>query len=111
MSGQVSDEEFTARFEAARKACFAGHDAGCMYGGLTPEGGYWLAVEECQLDHGYACAGCGGTADFRFGDWYASSGDLLIWAVGLCGACRDRELALHPEKWRAPASSPGDAAR
>ena len=104
---RVGDEEFRARFEAARKVCFTGHEAGCAYGGLTPVGGYWLEVEGCPLDHGDACAGCEaewGEDDARFGDWASEGGALLIWGVTLCGACRDRELALHPEKWRPPAS-------
>lgn len=98
---QVSDEEFSARFEAEKERCFTGHEAGCTYGGMSPSGGYWLAVGECPLGHGDACAVCGGEADARFGDW--ADGGLLIWGVWLCEDCRVRELALNPEKWRAPA--------
>ena len=104
---QVSDEEFRRRFEAAREACLTGHEAGCAYGGWAPNSGYWLAAEDCPLDHGDDCAGCGaesGENGARFGDWASEGGQLLIWGVTLCGACRDRELALNPEKWRAPAS-------
>ena len=100
---QVSDAEFRSRFEAAREACLTGHEAGCSYGGLTPEGGYWLTFEGCELGHGGDCAVCGsacGEDDARFGDWVSEDGALLIWGVTLCAACRDRELALNPEKWR-----------
>ena len=48
----ISDEEFAARFEAAKERCLAGDEAGCTYGGLTPSGGFWLALGECPLDHG-----------------------------------------------------------
>lgn len=98
----VSDGEFAARFEAARQACFTGHEAGCSYGGMSPAYGYWLAAEGCPLDHGDACAVCGGEATAAFGDWHAEGGDLLIWRVMLCGECRDRELERSTGKWRAP---------
>lgn len=100
MSAGISDEEFAARFEAARKMCFTGHDAGCTYGGLTPAGGYWLAADGCPLDHGDMCAVCSSESEARFGDWASRDGALLIWGVWLCAACRDRELALNSEKWR-----------
>jgi hypothetical protein len=45
-----------------------------------------------------------------FGGWHAGVPPLergtaggLIWGVTLCADCRDRELALNPERWRAPA--------
>lgn len=108
--GPLSDEEFTSRFDAARATCFTGHEAGCTYGGLTPGGGYWLAIAECPLDHGETCAVCGGETDARFGDWASEDSQLLIWGVSLCAQCRARELELHPEKWRfkpAPPETPG----
>lgn len=98
----TANEDFLAQFEAARKMCFTGHEAGCTYGGMTPGTGYWLAVEDCPLDHGEACAICGGDAEAAFGDWATEGGALLIWRVTLCAACRDRELALNPGKWRQP---------
>jgi hypothetical protein len=104
---QIGDEEFRVRFEVVRQACFMGHEAGCTYGGLTPSGGYWLAVEGCPLDHGDDCGVCGvpcGEDGARFGNWHSEDGALLIWGVTLCAACRNRELALNPEKWRAPAT-------
>jgi hypothetical protein len=98
----LGDEDFRARFEAARQACIAGHEHGCTYGGMSPSGGYWLAIGECPLDHGDVCAVCGGEPDSRFGDWDVG---LLIWGVWLCSACTAREMALNPEKWRAPGES------
>jgi hypothetical protein len=98
----VSDEEFTSRFEAARKDCLAGHDAGCTYGGLTPSGGYWLAAGGRPLSHGDACAVCGGVPDAAFRDWASDGGWLQIWGVWLCSGCQSRELGLHPEKRLAP---------
>ncbi len=100
----ITDEKFRARFEAARQECFYGHKAGCTYGGMSPVGGYWLAVEGCLLPHGESCATCGRDAEARFGDWASEDGELLIWGVPLCGDCKERELALHPEKWRAPSA-------
>ena len=99
----ITDHEFSERFEAARDACLTGHEAGCMYGGPTPGTGYWLVVEECGLPHGRTCAVCGRDAEAGFGDWASENGELLIWGVALCDPCRERELSLHPEKWRAPA--------
>ena len=101
----ITDREFSERFEAAREACLTGHEAGCTYGGMSPGGGFWLAVEGCPLRHGDACTICGQTQGWvtGFGDWAADETGLLIWGVFLCDACKERELALHPEKWRAPA--------
>ena len=97
----ITDDEFSERFEAAREACLTGHEAGCTYGGMSPAGGYWLAVGECSLNHGAACAICGHDAEAGFGGWDGGVGGF-IWSVPLCDPCRVRELALNPGKWREP---------
>ncbi len=103
----MTDEEFTARFEAAKNTCFTGHEAGCTYGGLTPSGGYWLAAVGCELNHGTRCAMCGADteAKFRFRDWQDRDGALFVWEVPACRPCADREADLHPETWR-PSDAP-----
>ncbi len=98
----VSDAEFRERFEMARWQCLHGHPEGCTYGGMTPGGGYWLAVAECARDHGEACAVCGGEPDACFGGWAGEPGGD-IWGVVLCDPCRARQIALEPGKWRDPA--------
>lgn len=99
MSGtQVDDEEFRKRFELAKARCLAGHGAGCSYGGLTPDTGYWfLVAARCVFDHGEACEVCGGEGDVVFCGWrdgtpWADRGRVggLIWGVTLCAGCAAR---------------------
>jgi hypothetical protein len=93
-----------ANFSAARQACRTGHrdTAGvtCTYGGLTPTGGYWLAADTCERDHGETCqlrGVCeGAPTETRFAGW----GDGFIWGVYACSACAQALRQVHPG-WRA----------
>lgn len=94
------------RFNAAREMCRTGHDAGCTYGGMSYQNGYWLALEECDLNHGalcdlrVACDGAEATTGFA---GRVEDGSLWgwIWSVAACQPCADVYVTVRPE-WTRP---------
>lgn len=94
------------RFNAAKETCRTGHDAGCTYGGMSYQNGYWLALEECGLNHGALCdlrVACDGAeAETGFAG-RAEDGSLWgwIWRVTACQPCADLYVTLRPE-WTRP---------
>lgn len=87
-------EDLQAGWDAAVAACLSGHDD-CSYGGMTPSSGYWLAAEDCQLNHGDACAWCPAEAAAGFVGWGPDSS--TIWGVPACREHADSWIAGHPE--------------
>lgn len=90
-------------FNTAKELCCTGHpDVGCSYGGMSSAHGYWLAVEECPLNHGetcdlkVACDGAEATTGFR---GLEPNRATLYWiyAVMACEACAELYAAGHPE--------------
>lgn len=92
-------------FAAAKELCRTGHEV-CTYGGMSAQGGYWLAAEDCELDHGETCdlrAVCDGSpteTGFIGSDpdpaiWY------WVWRVTACQPCADLWVSAHPE-WKRP---------
>lgn len=90
-------------FNAAKELCRIGHPkAGCSYGGMSSAYGYWLADDDCPLNHGercdlrVVCDGVEATTGFR-----GSEPDpvILYWiyAVMACEACAELYAAEHPE--------------
>ena len=92
-----------ANFAAAKELCRTGHEV-CTYGGMTAAGGYWLADEDCPLNHGETCdlrAACDGveaTTGFR-GSEPAPAIAYWVWRVTACQPCAEVYVAAHPE-WR-----------
>lgn len=97
--------DLDAAFNAAKELCCTGHPAaGCTYGGMSSAYGYWLADENCPLNHGEACdlwVACDG-AEAATG-FRGSEPDprtmYWIYAVMACEPCADLYAAGHPE-WR-----------
>lgn len=82
-------------WDAAISDCLNGHpDNGCTYGGMTPNGGYWLAAEDCPRNHGDQCAWCPNPATASFTGW---ADGMTIYAVTACQAHADQWRAAHPE--------------
>lgn len=94
------------RFNAAKEACRTGHDAGCTYGGMSYQNGYWLALEECGLNHGALCdlrVACDGAEAATGFAGREEDGSLWgwIWSVAACQPCADVYVTLRPE-WTRP---------
>lgn len=94
-----------ANFAAAKDLCRTGHEA-CTYGGMAAANGYWLADEDCELNHGQTCdlkAVCDGApAETGFlGREGVELVDDWIWRVCACQPCADLYVAAHPE-WKRP---------
>lgn len=87
-------DDLQRAWDAEVAACLQGH-VDCTYGGLTPSGGYWLAIEDCGENHGDHCAWCPAEAATGFAGW-ADDG-WSIWSVPACQPCADRWVAEHPE--------------
>lgn len=91
-------------FTAAKEVCRVGHGAGCTYGGMSAEYGYWLAVEGCGENHSetcdlrLSCDGGNATTGFIGHEWAA---DDWLWKVAACQPCADAYAAKHPE-WAKP---------
>lgn len=102
-------------FSAAKELCRTGHpDAGCTYGGMSSAYSYWLADENCPLNHGdlcdlrAACDGAEATTGFAASEpdpdtWY------WLYRVSACQACADLYAAEHPE-WSRKAETEQDSA-
>lgn len=69
----------------------------CTYGGMAPNSGYWLADEDCPLNHGSTCAWCPTEATTGFAGWGDDSWSL--WQVPACEEHGAAWAAGHPE-WR-----------
>ena len=90
-------------FAAAKELCRTGHEV-CTYGGMSSAGGYWLADEDCPLNHGETCdlrAVCDGaeaTTGFRGSE---PDPDIAywVWRVTACQPCAEVYVAAHPE-WK-----------
>lgn len=86
--------DLQSAWDAAIAACLQGHPD-CSYGGPTPGGGYWLAVEGCGENHGERCAWCPAEAVTGFAGW--GDGGWSIWRVPACREHADAWIAGHPE--------------
>lgn len=89
-------------WDGAVAACKQGHEQGCLYGGVSPGGGYWLAVETCPLNHGQTCAWCDEHATTGF---IGRTGDGCLYAVPACQPHADAWTASH-SGWRRPDDEP-----
>lgn len=94
------------RFSAAKQACRTGHEAGCTYGGMSYQNGYWLALEECDRNHSELCdlrVACDGADAVTGFAGRAEDGSLWgwIWSVAACQPCADLYVTLRPE-WTRP---------
>ena len=94
--------DMQAGWDAAVAECLAGHE-NCTYGGMTPNGGYWLSDTECPLDHGDRCAWCPEPAVTGFAG--RAHDGCSIYAVPACQPHADQWAAEHPE-WRRRAEIP-----
>lgn len=96
------------RFNTAKELCRTGHEAGCTYGGMSYQNGYWLALEECDQNHGALCdlrVACDGAEAVTGFAGRAEDGSLWgwIWSVAACQPCADLYVTLRPE-WTRPTS-------
>lgn len=94
-----------ANFAAAKQLCRTGHEV-CTYGGMSAANGYWLASDDCTLNHGETCdlrAVCDG--DPAVTGFIGSEPDseiwYWVWRVCACQPCADVLVAARPE-WRKP---------
>jgi hypothetical protein len=98
-------------FNAAKDLCRTGHPetadgGGCSYGGMSSAYGYWLADENCPLNHGetcdlrIACDGAEATTGFRGSEPDPDIG-FWIYAVMACEACAEQYVSGHPGWGRA----------
>lgn len=93
------------RFNTAKDTCRTGHDAGCTYGGMSYQNGYWLALDECGLNHGDLCdlrVACDGAEAVTGFAGREEDGSLWgwIWSVAACQPCADLYVTLRPEYTR-----------
>lgn len=93
------------RFNAAKDTCRTGHDEGCTYGGMSYQNGYWLALDECGLNHGDLCdlrVACDGAEAVTGFAGREEDGSLWgwIWSVAACQRCADLYVTLRPEYTR-----------
>ena len=93
---ELSEEDLQAGWDAAVTACLHGHED-CSYGGMSPQGGYWLADTECPLNHGERCAWCPAPATTGFPGW--ADGTILgdIYRVPGCDPHAAQWAEAHPE--------------
>jgi hypothetical protein len=89
-------------WDAAIAACLSGHEQ-CTFGGMTPTSGYWLAAEDCDLNHGGVCAWCPAEATTGFAGWGEDGWSL--WQVPACEDHGAQWAAEHPE-WSRDAPKP-----
>lgn len=101
----ATSDPIDVAFNAAKGLCRTGHpDAGCTYGGMSSAHGYWLAADDCPLNHGekcdlrITCDGADATTGFR-GSEPDPSIAYWIYAVMACEACAELYAAAHAE-WR-----------
>jgi hypothetical protein len=78
-------------WDAAIAACLTGHEQ-CTFGGMTPTSGYWLAAEDCDLNHGQTCAWCPAEATTGFAGWGADG-----WSMWQVPACEEHGAAWAAE--------------
>jgi hypothetical protein len=84
MSQPLDEQQMRDAWDTAVQDCLTGHE-NCSYGGMTPQTGYWLQAEGCQLNHGERCVWCGGEAETGFSNW-ADDG-FSIYRVPACEGC------------------------
>lgn len=104
----VADPRLTVaeqRFNAAKDTCRTGHEVGCTYGGMSYHNGYWLALDDCDLNHGDLCdlkVACDGAEAVTGFAGREEDGSLWgwIWAVAACQPCADLYVTLRPEYTR-----------
>lgn len=83
-------------WDAAVDACCNGHDD-CSFGGMSIPYGYWLAADDCPLNHGETCAWCPAEAVTGFRGRVHDSPLGALFSVPACHACADQWTAAHPE--------------
>lgn len=103
----MTDDAMQASWNAAVAACMTGHE-NCSFGGMTPRSGYWLAAEECPLNHGETCAWCPAEMTTGFAGWGEDGWSL--WQVPACEEHAAAWVAAHPEWTRRPEPDPGVSA-
>jgi hypothetical protein len=100
----MSGSDLQPAWDAAIATCLTGHDQ-CTFGGMVPASGYWLAAEDCDLNHGHTCAWCPAEASTGFAGW--GEDGWSMWQVPACEEHGAAWAAEHPQWSRdAPKAEP-----